>query len=254
QISSTRISDLENEKSELRSLLEETKSQLKALQQQQQTIDGHSEGTIFLFNYVDFLDSRNKRNGAERDSDNIMKSFSKLGYKIYTHTNYTFEETLAKFEEIQKDCTLANLIIMILSHGTNRYSFMTSDERNIDLDKLRRMFTNSACPSLKGKSKIFMANFCRGDRIEHVHDACVTPSSYEPPHNMVTIHAATEGIKAVRDQKKGSIFVLSLCKIINEQPELELREIFNELYRQMNEAGGTTPMWEGFPPIDEFYF
>ncbi|CAL4172698.1 unnamed protein product [Meganyctiphanes norvegica] len=219
----------------------------------QRSLRQHSKGPIHVFNYVDFPDTGIKRDGAESDSKNIKNTFSNLGYDVHIHTNYTLRRTRAKFEELQKDRTLSALVTVILSHGTNRYSFKTSDDRIMDLDKVRQMFTDTACPRLKGKPKIFMANFCRGDFLEYVPEATPT-SRYEPPHNMVTIHAATEGIKAIRSPKHGSIFILCLCKILKEHPKWELKRIFNELYRQMTEAGGTTPMWEGFPPMEDFYF
>ncbi|CAL4088601.1 unnamed protein product [Meganyctiphanes norvegica] len=221
-----------------------------------------SKGPVHVFNYVDFPDPRNKRHGSESDSKNIMDTFKNLNHDVHIHTNCTLIETQAKFEELKKNWTLNALIIIILSHGTDRYSFQTSDGSIMDLHKLRQMFGDKACPSLKGKPKIFLANFCRGTFPEYVQDAPSYPGAtlistkpkYEVPHNLVTIHASTEGIKAVRHVHHGSIFIICLCKILKENPKWELKIIFNELHRLMKEIHGTTPMWEGFPPTEDFYF
>ncbi|CAL4099915.1 unnamed protein product, partial [Meganyctiphanes norvegica] len=95
------------------------------------------KGPIHVFNYIDFPDANDKRYGAESDSDNINNTFGPRGYDIKLYKNYTLGQTLSKFEEIQKDLTLDALIVIILSHGTNRYSFMSSNGGIINLDNLR---------------------------------------------------------------------------------------------------------------------
>ncbi|CAL4135317.1 unnamed protein product [Meganyctiphanes norvegica] len=216
---------------------------------------GCCKGIIHVFNYIDFVDKANKRHGAEEDTTNIRNTFTTLNYDVKIHKNLTKQQTRDKFEQLRSDQTLTSLIVIILSHGNDRFSFMTSDEQFQNLDELRRVFTDSSCPNLRGKPKIFLANFCRGDRIELVHEAVVAKPNIEPPHNTVTIHAATEGIKAMRHLKKGSIFIMSLCKILNEHPKWGLmQQIFDELYHQMIKEGGTTPYLEKFPPMEEFHF
>ncbi|CAL4216571.1 unnamed protein product [Meganyctiphanes norvegica] len=211
---------------------------------------GCCKGIINVFNYIDFVNKSNKRHGAQEDTTNIRNTFTTLNYDVKIHENFTKQQTHDKFKELQSDQTLTSLIVIILSHGNDRFSFMASDEQILDLDELRRMFTDSSCPNLRGKPKVFLANFCRGARIELVPDTV----KLEPPHNTVTIHAATEGIKALRNVKKGSVFIMSLCKILKDHPKWELRQIFNELYRQMKEEGGTTPFKETFAPMEDFYF
>ncbi|KAK7066304.1 hypothetical protein SK128_005079 [Halocaridina rubra] len=212
-------------------------------------------GKVHIFNYLftDRLTDPKERKGAKEDSTNLMITFSKLDYQVFIWEDLTAEETNDKLDEISMDKELKQMDVLIfffLSHGRESHKFYTKDVQQLDLKDIWCKFTGTQCPAMKKKPKIFFTNFCRGEDEELPEcDAVV-----DVPRDIVTIHAATEGITALRNTKLGTHFVRALCDILDrEGKNLHLREIYIKLSHSVRKIRGRTPKWEDtrFRP---FYF
>ncbi|CAL4118114.1 unnamed protein product, partial [Meganyctiphanes norvegica] len=232
-------------------------------------------GHVYIFNYTI------NRPGAEYDSANIKKVFESFNYKVVSHINLTKSQTIEAINIIISNTELSNvdsLIMCILSHGKSKYEFAAVDGEIINLEKdIRCKFTNDLCPYLKDKPKIFLPNYCRTEHMicerpsvndlsprdqpismpdaaffsqvtveENLLEVSKQPSYIEILRDAVTIHAATDGICAFRETEKGTIFIYSLCDVLQEvPPPRELMHVYRKLQERMKQNKGTTPEFEG---------
>ncbi|CAL4108287.1 unnamed protein product [Meganyctiphanes norvegica] len=216
-------------------------------------------GLVYIFNYTFENDPNNFRPGADCDSDNLKYIFEKMGYRVYINNDLNRDDTYKKVEEIQKGKELQKVdcfIMAILSHGEDNATFYASDMEKISLDYIRYKFIDGKCKQLKGKPKIFLCNYCRGN-IKQKHLQTDAPPNYpgrEAPKDMVTIYASIDGFKAIRDISKGTIFVQSLYKTLSQNAHnTEFRQIYRILYDIMKENMGTTPELQDYV-FKNFYF
>lgn len=193
-----------------------------------------------------------ERLGAEHDSTNLKATFTKMGYDIRLHESLGYQDTMAMFTSICRSRQLYNvdsLIIFFLTHGKDPYLFYTNDQKEVNLFYIRGLFTDSQCPAMKGKPKIFFMNYCRGDKMEKKELDNVTQES---PNDMVTIHAAAEGIMAVRSPTRGTHFVDHLCQVLTTYSRsLSLSDMYHILREEMKDS--TKPMKEDYG-FKTFYF
>ncbi|XP_063612148.1 caspase-1-like [Penaeus indicus] len=214
------------------------------------TMTSDPPGHVYVFNN-DFEGHELERRGAKQDSDNLQKTFIRMGYEVFLLKNLSARRTMAEVDRIRSDSALAKvdaLIMVFLSHGKRDIKFQAQDGKTLDLRKIRRNFTHSLCPNLKGKPKIFFTNFCRGKDLQTQTDGV------EPTRDMVTIHACQDGIAALRNPRSGTYFVRALCSVLQEHAaHKSLRDIYYELERKMREMKGTVPQWED-DVFRDFYF
>ncbi|CAL4160030.1 unnamed protein product, partial [Meganyctiphanes norvegica] len=201
---------------------------------------------IFVFNYILFDNHMDNRDGAEIDSKNIRNTFEKIGYRVKIYENFTYSETNKQLETIRKDRSLCSIILIVLSHGVSRNHFCTSDGKIVDFLSVQRKFNDSNCPSLKGRPKILLGNFCRGKDLELVPDS--GSKQYKVPRHMVTIYASQEDIMAMRNPHTGTIFIKSLCSVLKKYSKEKLLDIFDRISEKMIENRGTTLRLEMSPP------
>lgn len=203
-----------------------------------------------------------RRQGAEHDSQNLKMTFNRLGYEVTIFENLTKECTEKEFDRIRDDKSLENvdsIIFFILSHGANSrkrnpFAYYSNDMKKMSLTDLRRSFSDNNCPQLRGKPKLFFCNFCRGPKIEIFETDDYRDYSLVPLDTL-TIHAASEECVAFRDPDCGTIFVNSLCEVLNEAKEaIEIGDVYNELCSKMRNNKGTTPVYEKIGFIKKFFF
>lgn len=210
-------------------------------------------GLVHVFNYkFDGQGKKWERLGAEHDSTRLRTTFTKMGYETRLHENLKYQDTMAMLTSICRSRQLMDLdalIFFFLTHGKDPYTFYTNDQNEVNLFNVRGLFTDSQCPAMKGKPKIFFMNYCRGDKMERRELDTVTDES---PNDMATIHAAAEGIMAIRSPSRGTHFVDHLCHVLtNYSRSRELRELYCILREEMKES--TKPMWEDYG-FRSFYF
>ncbi|KAK3853062.1 hypothetical protein Pcinc_040380 [Petrolisthes cinctipes] len=214
-------------------------------------------GVVHVFNYkFDGQGKKWEREGAEHDSTNLRGIFTLMGYEVKVHENLSNEDTREMMKSIRNGKRLKDvdaLIFFFLSHGKDPYTFYTNDKIEMNLFNIRYMFTDRRCPAMSSKPKIFFMNYCRGEGQE-LERREVDTSSHDTPNDMVTVHAAAEGIMAYRTSARGTHFVEYLCQVLRSYSRShELREIYNMVRDEMSARNSTRPMWEDYG-FKKFYF
>lgn len=199
------------------------------------------------------------RVGAKRDSFNLKKLFSGMGYHVLLYEDLNSRSTFKTLDEIQSNPLLKNVdsfILVVLSHGDNDLNFTTNDGATMSLDDMRYKFIDGECPNLRGKPKIFLANFCRGHFKEKssLHHDFIDQQEKEAPQDMSTIHASLNKFKAWRDEMEGTVFVQALCEVLAERAhDTEFSELYLLLHKSMRSKSGTSPEQQNFA-FKKFYF
>ncbi|XP_066960545.1 uncharacterized protein [Macrobrachium rosenbergii] len=216
-------------------------------------------GFVVILNYL-FLRTPNERQGAEVDSQNLKILFTRMGYIVWLYEDPSMDETHKILRDIQAHPQLNDVdsfVCIILSHGKNDTIFNTTTQE-VDLDDIRYLFTNTACPALTDKPKIFLVNFCRGNVKEKRSDIeydSNSPEVSEAPQDMYTIYASIKKFKAIRDPEAGTLFVQALCEVFAENAhDTELTSLCNKLSDTMKRIGGTTPEVQLYGFNKKFYF
>ncbi|CAL4100584.1 unnamed protein product [Meganyctiphanes norvegica] len=200
-------------------------------------------GLVFMANYKDFANNQHKsRNGSEMDVKNLTLLFTQMGYKVpKQHINMTRNETVKAIREFTKNPKLKEVdscIVIIMSHGRDEKSFYTSDNHYLPINEVVEKFSNSECPSLKGKPKIFIFQYCRGP----LEDIGVSNQVRPVVHNiqqhggqtvetdaanfgeagvirdatytdMFIIYSTVEGYVSFRHPQRGSWLIEAICDI-----------------------------------------
>lgn len=219
-----------------------------------------SKGHVYIFNYTWFENHPEKeRVGGDMDVKNLSKVFGTMGYKVNVISNLSYEDTNKRLQEIsQLNGRHGCLLVFILSHpGVTPYSFKTTDWSEIDFFKVRKNLTSQECPAFRNRPKLFFCNFCKDAVLEFkLHSDIVSELQPMYPRtgslkDMVTIHANTTPL--LNNPQGGSIFINSLCEVLTEQPELELRELYGRLEKKMAASDDSAPVWEDYS-FKKFYF
>ncbi|GFT73143.1 hypothetical protein TNCV_2554301 [Trichonephila clavipes] len=122
----------------------------------------------------EIFDESNERRGCKVDAYALEILFEKeLGYEVTIEWNKKAEEMhsiLFEFSNHPGFKTVDSCIVYILSHGGRDYNrdyILGSDDEELYLDDIYKMFNNENCKSLIGKPKIFFFQACRGTLIDH---------------------------------------------------------------------------------------
>ncbi|XP_050711898.1 uncharacterized protein LOC126995985 isoform X5 [Eriocheir sinensis] len=214
-------------------------------------------GLVLIFNYCFPGHGRQERHGAKRDSFNIKTLFHRMGYLVYLYEDLRKSETERALASTQNNPCLKDygcLIVFILSHGKDDQIFFTAsglEEDCMRLDDVRYRFTDTGCPALKGKPKLFFVNFCRNKR-QTGYDGMSPP--HLEPLDMMTLYSCINTFQTPRDPELGTFFVQAWCEVLaahaHDEELLELHFRVSQLMREMN---GSVPEQQGYH-FKKFYF
>lgn len=122
-------------------------------------------GYCVIINNEEFI-SLSRRRGSQADVTGLAMVFRNLGFVISILENLTKNDMCLQLRAISQDESLFlhdAIVISILSHGDDNFIYGT-DAQGIKHDDIFNMFSNSNCPQLNGKPKIFVVQCCRGSR------------------------------------------------------------------------------------------
>ena len=181
-------------------------------------------GYALIINNINIA-GREDRMGADKDDENLAKTFNTLRYKLVDgkpHRNCTATKIhqLVNFSLEQLDHTQCDsFICCLLSHGDSG-SIYGVDDKKVKLDEIRQKVIQ--CKSLDGKPKIFFIQACRGGHLPEAHAVEVddhedTGRVLLPEASDVFFgYATTPDTKACRFTDTGSWYVIELCKALQK--------------------------------------
>ncbi|XP_067879367.1 caspase-7-like [Heterodontus francisci] len=203
------------------------------------------------------------RSAASRDTKNLHKVLSHLGFKVKFKIDYTAEEILHEYKKESSRNHGSCFISIISSHGEEGVIY-GADSHPVKLRDIYSMFTAQSCPTLAGKPKIFFVQACRGlemddgvslqtDGVIETDSGCCKQDSfshYEAVPEDTAVHFCTSPDHAAFLSPGGSIFLQSLCEVlVGEERHWELLRIMTRVnclvawnFESRGENGGKKQM------------
>ncbi|XP_064462840.1 caspase-3-like [Ornithodoros turicata] len=164
------------------------------------------------------------RSETEEEFMMISKAFGGiLRFELKRYDNVSLEKMrrafadLASVDHSQSDC----FVCFVYSHGKDDV-IVCSDGETVRAQDIFCAFTESACPSLAGKPKLFFFEVTHGG---HENQAYPKPCSLHPDSSSVTtthrtpadlfiFYNRTQGNDSRRDRCCGSLFIQTLCQVL----------------------------------------
>nr|AWV55760.1 cysteinyl aspartate specific proteinase 3 [Eriocheir sinensis] len=188
-------------------------------------------GRVLLLNYEEFYIEEDDRNGAAKDRQMLKYLFEEMGYLVTVWVNLDKEDTKLALKSFRNSKELGKVdcaVVCVLSHGTNTDTFITYYGEEMTVGEVYDFFTDEQCPSLRGKPKLFLFNFCRGkcietgcaldqeksvdqDAIEIEQKRTVVPNKKDVLKDRISLFASVEGVRALRDTN-GTLFVQAIVR------------------------------------------
>ena len=175
-------------------------------------MDSPARGYCVIINNYKF-DHHDDRQGSEKDVKELKSLFEELlGFKVQTHMNLKATEMLKRMEKIQlyAEHRAPCLVVVVMSHGSAEGVWGT-DSKPVPVTDLTKYISDSKCPTLAGKPKLFLIQACRDSAIgDDVHIS--EPIAPDMDITLATIH----GESAYRSRESGSFFVQIFVETMKE--------------------------------------
>ncbi|KAF5290287.1 hypothetical protein FQR65_LT11621 [Abscondita terminalis] len=183
---------------------------------------GKEAGLIVIFNHYSYLNnSSEKREGTNRDVNELILTFGRLGFNI--DQNHIFIDktrgemideitNLAKQDHSDKNC----LIVIVLSHG-HEDNHIEAFDAPVFANEIWEPFFDNACPSLRGKPKFFIFQTCKGHNVATSDESVgkIVPDiilKEQLDSDVLIAFASIESAVSLRHPTRGSWFIQELCK------------------------------------------
>ena len=174
-------------------------------------MDTPARGYCIIINNNEF-ETHDNRPGSDQDVKELESLFENmLGFKVQTHRNLKAREMLLTMERVglyehRAPC----LVVVVMSHGSAKGVWGT-DSKPVAVTELTKYISDSKCPTLAGKPKIFLIQACRDSVIgDDVHIS--EPIAPDMDITLATIH----GESAFRSSERGSFFVQTFIETMKE--------------------------------------
>ena len=214
------------------------------------------QGLVIIFNHTSFEPElmKEKREYSDVDCEALINCFQTLRFKCELYHDMKKSEINNKLQEVKRDKSLKEydaFAVVVLSHGDKNVIF--AKDAPYFPDTLLSPFSDSSCPSLAGKPKLFFIQACRGRKSDPGYDlnnpetVSITnpvgkvflPPDYDNYDNDCTLFSADlqkdflvmfatmPGHYAFKNNR-GSWFIRSLCEELLEKSAcLHLLQILN---------------------------
>ncbi|XP_076869383.1 caspase a [Brachyhypopomus gauderio] len=213
-----------------------------------------------LINNVEFDDRRLKRNGAQRDDENMEKLLTALGYDVVKYTNLSgneMDEKLKEFARREEHAESDSTFVVIMSHG-KRDAILgvhygqgnTTDV--LPVDNIYVHLNTKNCPSLHNKPKVILIQACRGgeDGGVWVSDSEEAVSDFESDDvlvhkekDFVSLLSCTPDTKAYRHKQMGAFFIRYIVEVFNNNAHKDhIEELFRQVMMRFEDFKACTQM------------
>ncbi|XP_015211374.2 caspase-14-like isoform X1 [Lepisosteus oculatus] len=189
----------------------------------------------------------NRREGALNDIRIMRSLFQSYGFDYTIEINPTakeIEEAVQRFRD-RISSSLEDIsccFVVTASHG-DLGNIVGSDEEQVNLNGIIKLFDNDKCPKLRKKPKVFIVQACRGDVTDlgvqlkdepHSGGAVELPDSFTPAaiNDMFTVFATQPGYVALRSREHGSHLFTFLEEVFRKHAD---RDHLYDLFVKVNE-------------------
>ncbi|CAG9760489.1 unnamed protein product [Ceutorhynchus assimilis] len=188
-------------------------------------------GKALLINNVKFIETKDERQGAKKDSEDFGKFLKKINFDVDHKLNMKGKDMLKKVKDFSKsDFSRHDIsLVVIMSHGNNliksgeriRGGFTqiagTDNEPVSTEDIIEQFVATSSHPSLRGKPKIFIFQCCRGEKDQEIcHDAAPIGKQLKEYSDILVAYSTLPGYLSNRDPKSGTWYIQSICDVFQK--------------------------------------
>uniref|UniRef100_H2YCE2 Caspase family p20 domain-containing protein n=1 Tax=Ciona savignyi TaxID=51511 RepID=H2YCE2_CIOSA len=195
-------------------------------------MDHEKRGLFVIFNQKEFkIRSATLpiRHGTDIDAASLKKTAKFLGFKVKTHHDLERKEIqdkmwkYAKKDHSDHDC----FACAILTHG-GRDDVLYAADDEMKLNHFTEPFQADKCKSLAGKPKLFFVQACRADQLnKNILVGQVSADTLDASNQSAEVRlpvkadflislATTAEHYAWRNERYGSIFIQTLCSVLNK--------------------------------------
>ncbi|XP_066151619.1 caspase-3-like [Euwallacea fornicatus] len=188
-------------------------------------------GKALIINNVKFMDGKEERQGAEKDSRDLENLFRKLNFEVTLKVNLKGKAISSALKDFSKSSFDKHdiSVVVLMSHGNNytqdggkltkvRGGFtqvLGIDNVPVSADDVIDFFTvGSYHQSLRGKPKIFIFQCCRGEKDQEVrHDAAPIKNQVKEYSDVLIAFSTLPGYLSNRNPIHGTWYIQSLCQV-----------------------------------------
>ncbi|XP_023686413.1 caspase-3a [Paramormyrops kingsleyae] len=198
-------------------------------------LDYPSLGMCVIINNKNFdkKTGMNTRNGTDVDAGNVMKVFTKLGYKVTVKNDLTVEQIKQVLSKAAREdhSKAASFVCVLLSHGDD--GVLYGSDGPVELKILTGYFRGDRCPTLAGKPKLFFIQACRGTDLDQgieTDGPGSSPDRIPVEADFLYAYSTAPGYYSWRNTMCGSWFIQSLCDMLAKYGNrLELMQIMTRV-------------------------
>ena len=205
-------------------------------------MNASTNGFCLIFNIENYLEQYSEysdRFGSEEDTSRLEKLFKRLNYHVITKKNLKAREILKKVNDMAFDTDHSKMdcfVCCILAHGESGGRLFSTDGTAFTLSQITSNLTANICKSLSGKPKIFIIQACRGEEVQTARNYCADagcPGGVTIPDqaDFFIGYATVAGFKAHRHRTEGSVYIQTLCGLMEEHAEkVDIQRLFIKLH------------------------
>lgn len=190
-------------------------------------------GIALVFCHMNFAVMA-KRNGTDKDRDDICSTLSGLDFDVRVFNDLRRKELLRTLKNVSREDHSENdcLVVVVMSHGDQ--GVLYASDKKYYVDSLWEKFTGNACPSLIGKPKLFFVQASRerqpgkkgeGGREEESQasvDVVDSPNDSSALYfiptmaDFLVMYSTYDGYYSGKDPLQRSCLIQSLCMELDE--------------------------------------
>ncbi|XP_017326249.1 caspase-8 isoform X2 [Ictalurus punctatus] len=229
---------------------------------EQYDMSGDWRGFALIINNYDFSNCQELKNreGTDIDEKSLVAVLRWLGFEIVKRQDCNRESMLEALDELRRrDHTQADCVVCcVLTHGCEG-GVQGVDGKTVLLRELMELLDGIHCPSLQQKPKLFFIQACQGvheqqvvflqsdgpnntSDVEFFCDAEVPRESIPAGADYLVAMATVSGCVSFREKSKGSWFIQSLCKNLEQlvPSGIDLLSILTKVNNDMSKKADRT--------------
>lgn len=180
-------------------------------------------GLCVIISNAEFHDwpKEERANGAYSDDIiDLQILLEKLKFSVEIRRNCQAHEIETLFQRyVQAIHRYSSVFVIVMSHGRAR-EILTYDKKLMPTMKIVAKFSESNCPSLAGKPKVFLFQTCKGKHCEDFKSPESTDYEESLPQDTLVVHSMVEGTLPISNFH-GPWYVREFIKAVEEYKEKE---------------------------------
>uniref|UniRef100_A0A182T4T5 Caspase n=1 Tax=Anopheles maculatus TaxID=74869 RepID=A0A182T4T5_9DIPT len=202
---------------------------LAAIEEENYDTNHPNLGTALIINQVNFS-TMGKREGSDKDRDCISAVLQRIGFNVRVFDDLDKIKLLTHLDEVAHEDHSKNdcLVVVVMTHGDK--DVLYANDKSYPIGNLWEPFLGDACPTLRGKPKLFFVQACRGNSFDKgvklskmVTDTVDARSSadtllYTIPimADLLVMYSTYDGHYSWRNPINGSWFIQSLSNELEQ--------------------------------------